>query len=61
MNEEIATRLGLRVKSVEGTLRRLFDRYGANNRTQLVALATRQGWLSGFDASLAPESGPERR
>ncbi|HET7727661.1 MAG TPA: response regulator transcription factor [Candidatus Limnocylindrales bacterium] len=48
-NDEIADGLGLRVKSVEGTLRRLFDRYGVNNRTQLVALATRQGWLSSSD------------
>jgi len=44
-NEQLAEQLGLRVKSVEGTLRRLFDRYGVRNRTQLVALANRQGWL----------------
>lgn len=58
-NDEIADRLGLRVKSVEGTLRRLFDRYGVNNRTQLVALATRQGWLSSPDGS-TPTAGAHR-
>lgn len=58
-NEEIAERLGLRVKSIEGTLRRLFDRYGVNNRTQLVALATRQGWLSSQDG-VAPTGGARR-
>jgi DNA-binding NarL/FixJ family response regulator len=50
-NEELATRMDLRIKSVEGMLRRLFDRYGVENRTQLAWFATRQGWLTGAPAT----------
>jgi two-component system response regulator DesR len=46
-NEELADRLGLRPKTIEGTLRRLFERYGCANRTQLARFAMRQGWLTG--------------
>ncbi|HEX5826845.1 MAG TPA: response regulator transcription factor [Candidatus Limnocylindrales bacterium] len=46
-NEEIAGSMRLRVKSVEGMLRRLFDRYGVENRTQLARHAEHQGWLTG--------------
>jgi DNA-binding NarL/FixJ family response regulator len=45
-NDVIATRLGIRVKTVEGMFRRLFDRYDVINRTQLVQLAQREGWLT---------------
>jgi DNA-binding NarL/FixJ family response regulator len=45
-NDTIATRLGIRVKTVEGMFRRLFDRYDVGNRTQLVQLAQREGWLT---------------
>ena len=44
-NELIARRLGVAVKTVEGSLRRMFDRYGLDNRTQLARLADVQGWL----------------
>jgi DNA-binding NarL/FixJ family response regulator len=44
-NDEIATALGIRAKTVEGMLRRLFDRYAVDNRTQLARYAARQGWL----------------
>lgn len=44
-NRAIAARLGVSVKTVEGVLRRLFDRYDVQNRTELVRLAQRQGWL----------------
>lgn len=44
-NAEIATRLALRVKTVESQLRRLFDRYDVTSRTALVRLAARQGWI----------------
>lgn len=44
-NDACAEALGISVKTVEGMLRRLFDRYGAGNRTQLVRVATREGWL----------------
>ncbi len=46
-NHEIATRLGIRVKTVESQLRRLFDRYDVSNRTSLVHLARTEGWILG--------------
>jgi DNA-binding NarL/FixJ family response regulator len=45
-NAEIADRLGLRVKTVESQLRRMFDRYDVASRTGLVHLAEGQGWLA---------------
>jgi DNA-binding NarL/FixJ family response regulator len=45
-NEEIARLLSIRVKTVEGQLRRLFDKYGVNNRVELVRLAEQQGWIT---------------
>ena len=51
-NEELARRMDLRIKSVEGMLRRLFDRYGVENRTQLAWYALAQGWLTGAPISL---------
>ena len=44
-NEEIALRLVLSLKTVESHLRRLFDRYGVMNRTELAVLALREGWI----------------
>jgi len=44
-NAEIAERLGLRLKTVESQLRRLFDRYDVASRTRLVRVAEQQGWL----------------
>jgi DNA-binding NarL/FixJ family response regulator len=44
-NAEIAEQLGLRVKTVESQLRRMFDRYDIASRTGLVHLAELQGWL----------------
>lgn len=44
-NAEIGDRLSLRLKTVESQLRRLFDRYDVTNRTALVRLAERQGWI----------------
>lgn len=44
-SQEIA-RSGLAgARSVEGSLRRLFARYGVTNRVALVSLARQQGWL----------------
>ena len=45
-NEEIAGRLVLSLKTVESHLRRLFDRYGVMNRTELAVLALREGWIA---------------
>ncbi len=44
-NKEIAGRLGIRVKTVESQLRRLFDRYGTSSRTELARRATNEGWI----------------
>jgi DNA-binding NarL/FixJ family response regulator len=55
-NEELAGRMDLRIKSVEGMLRRLFDRYGVENRTQLAWYSLAQGWLTG--APITPLDGP---
>jgi DNA-binding NarL/FixJ family response regulator len=46
-NEEIAQTLSIHVKTVEGQLRRLFDRYDVANRTELVRVAEREGWILG--------------
>ena len=45
-NAAIAEHLGLRIKTVESQLRRMFDRYDIGSRTALVHLAERQGWLA---------------
>jgi DNA-binding NarL/FixJ family response regulator len=44
-NIDIALALGLRVKTVESQLRRLFNRYDVSSRSELVHLAQAQGWL----------------
>jgi DNA-binding NarL/FixJ family response regulator len=45
-NDEIAERLTIHVKTVEGQLRRLFDRYDVANRTELVRVAEHEGWIA---------------
>lgn len=45
-NDEIATQLAIHVKTVEGQLRRLFDRYDVANRTELVRVAEHEGWIA---------------
>jgi DNA-binding NarL/FixJ family response regulator len=51
-NAEIARRLLIALPTVEGVLRRLFDRYSVPNRTALARLADGEGWLP--DPSLEP-------
>lgn len=46
-NAEIARRLSIGLPTVEGVLRRLFDRYSVPNRTALGRLAEGEGWLYG--------------
>jgi DNA-binding NarL/FixJ family response regulator len=46
-NDEIAGHLSIQVKTVEGQLRRMFDRYGVANRMGLVRVAQREGWIRG--------------
>ena len=43
---EIAERLVLSLKTVESHLRRLFDRCGVMNRTELAVLSLREGWIA---------------
>lgn len=45
-NDDIARQLFLSLKTVESHLRRLFNRYGLMNRTELAVLALREGWVS---------------
>jgi DNA-binding NarL/FixJ family response regulator len=44
-NDEIALGLGLSRKTVEATLTKLFDRFGALSRTELAIRAKTEGWL----------------
>lgn len=44
-NAQIAERLSVHEKTVESQLRRLFDRYGVSNRTELARKAEDEGWL----------------
>jgi DNA-binding NarL/FixJ family response regulator len=44
-NAEIARHLLIGLPTVEGVLRRLFDRYSVANRTALARLADGEGWL----------------
>ena len=45
-NDELARDLFLSLKTVESHLRRLFNRYGVMNRTELAVLAVREGWVT---------------
>lgn len=47
-NFEIARALSIGMPTVEGVLRRLFDRYSVSNRTALARLAGGEGWLFGL-------------
>jgi DNA-binding NarL/FixJ family response regulator len=44
-NAEIGARLGIDERTVESHLRRLYNRYGVNSRTELSAFCARSGWL----------------
>ena len=44
-NKEIAEDLGISERGVESHLRRMYDRYPASNRAELLSLARRSGWL----------------
>ena len=44
-NDEIGAALGITTKTVEGHLRRLFERLGVLSRTELATRAVREGWL----------------
>ncbi len=45
-NEDIAERLFPSLKTIESHLRRMFDRYGVMNRTELAVLALKEGRVS---------------
>ena len=44
-NDEIGVALSIATKSVEGHLRRVFERLGIESRAELGARAVREGWL----------------
>lgn len=44
-NDEVAADLGLSSKTIEVALSRLYRRYSLSSRTELAALAVREGWL----------------
>jgi two-component system response regulator DevR len=44
-SDEIGHRLSISGRTVESHLRRLFDRYAVVARSELVVLATREGWI----------------
>jgi len=44
-NKEIADDLGISERGVESHLRRMYDRYPASNRAELLNLAQRSGWV----------------
>lgn len=44
-NDEVGVALGITTKTVEGHLRRLFDRLEVQSRTELATRALREGWL----------------
>jgi DNA-binding NarL/FixJ family response regulator len=44
-NDEIGAALGITTKTVEGHLRRLFERLAVQSRTELATRALREGWL----------------
>lgn len=45
-NKEIAYRLGLSERTIQYHLNSVFNKTGTNSRTEAVALALRNGWLS---------------
>ncbi len=44
-NFQIGAALGIEERTVESHLRRMFDRYGADSRTELIAYSARAGWI----------------
>jgi DNA-binding NarL/FixJ family response regulator len=44
-NAAIGIALGIDERTVESHLRRLFDRYGADSRTELISYSARAGWI----------------
>jgi DNA-binding NarL/FixJ family response regulator len=55
-NAEIGLALKIDERTVESHLRRLFDRYAVNSRTELVTYCVHEGWidLAAGDADAAP-------
>lgn len=45
-NKEIAYRLGISERTIQFHVNTIFNKTGANSRTEAVALALRKGWLS---------------
>ncbi len=56
-NDEIGVALSIATKTVEGHLRRLFERLGVASRAELAARAVTEGWL---DVPTVPRRSPHR-
>jgi DNA-binding NarL/FixJ family response regulator len=48
-NDEIGAALGISARTVETHLRRLFERFEVQSRTELATRALREGWLEAAD------------
>ena len=57
-NDEIGATLAIATKTVEGHLRRVFDRLGIESRAELSARAVAEGWLD--VPTVARRRGPGR-
>ena len=50
-NKEIAYRLGISERTVQFHINSIFNKTATNSRTEAVALALRNRWISGLDTS----------
>ncbi len=51
-NRAIAHELGISPRTVDSHMRRLFGRYGASSRSQLLMIAVHQGWITASEIAL---------
>ena len=59
-NDEIGAALAIATKTVEGHLRRVFDRLGIESRAELSARAVAEGWLDVPTVARRQRRGPRR-
>jgi DNA-binding NarL/FixJ family response regulator len=53
-NADIGAELAIDERTVESHMRRLFDRYGVDSRTELVAFCARAGWVDMSATDMLP-------
>ena len=59
-NDEIGAALAIATKTVEGHLRRVFERLGIESRAELSARAVAEGWLDVPTVARRRGAGPTR-